>query len=138
VSDLSSDRIVNALILSLSLSLSLSCERERDAQGVHHETFPPRAVAVRCSTRVRKYPAGRRPTSQFSARRFARGPPRTYRQVFMDRHSRIYWYRAYFTRYLGSYSLHPNNMPATAQRTRTLLPSIVSFVSTANIYGVTP
>lgn len=118
----------------------------------------PLAVAIRAG--VRKYPAGRRPTSRplfrrVSVRRgraaprrrsapLAPGLLRTYRQVFMERHSRIYRYRLYL-RDTPARIVRPNNMPAAARHTdararaRTLLlPTMVSFVSTANIYDVTP
>lgn len=83
-SDLSGDRI-NSQCAFLSTSMCM-CSR----------------CAPCCNPRVRKYPAGRRPSSRPSR---SRGPlAHVYRQVFMDSRSRIYRYRAVFTRYSGSYS----------------------------------
>lgn len=127
--------------------------RESDLDGDRRRAFSS-STSGACSlvahlAAIREYeniPAGRRPSSRrrrrrrFSAVEFSRRVlpfrARTV-QVFMDSHSRIYWYRAYL-RDTPARIVRPNNMPARcAGCAAYALPTMVSFVSTANIYDVT-
>lgn len=114
-SDLSSDRI-NSQCALLSTSMCI-CGR----------------CAPCCNPRVRKYPAGRRPSSR---RRVLGCPSRTYTVKYLWTAVRGFIGIGRYLRDTPARIVRPNNMPGAARVYAP--PTMVSFVSSANIYDVTP